>query len=134
MKKYIVCGCLLTLVGICGFTWLRTARGVPASPAQRLIVLSPPKLPPQGEHESFLEELPNGEYFLPVGRFLTEEDVRKLAATPDIKLIRNGKTPGTIEYGAVTRHDPVATADYLRRKSQVIEEGKKVMEEIQGKK
>jgi hypothetical protein len=71
---------------------------VPPLPAQP--VYPEWKAPPvpertkQGEHESFLTVDDDGEYWLEVGRFLTEEDRLKLSVTPDVKIIHSKGFPG----------------------------------------
>ena len=84
-------------------------------PAPRTAAIPPaePKWVPQGQHESFLSKLPNGEYLLPAGRFLTPEDQQLLAVTPDIKIIHAGPR-GTSGYFFATQYDPAAMAEYNR--------------------
>jgi hypothetical protein len=138
--RKFVCAFLLIALVACGFGW-RLARGerdaefghitTPKIPATKPkpaapVVLQPPATPksePQGQHESFLRRLPNGEYLLPPGRFLTSEDQRELAVTPDIKIIHSGP-PGTLEYKAANHYDPAAMAEYNRQKLRGLEMAK----------
>ena len=55
------------------------------------------RAPEQGEHESYLIPLPDGEFVLALGRIFTEEDKQLLAVTPYIKVIHGG-LPGTAGY------------------------------------
>ncbi len=93
------------------------SKGVPATavraPGQSIQLFDEPA--PQREHESFLIQLPDGDYVLPAGRFYTTEDRRRLAATPDVKVIHRGP-PGIFGYLILEYCDPVANAEYERVK------------------
>ena len=102
LEKAIACAFLLIILVACCLGWRRAGYGqraepnhVPAPPKQTptpAVVQPPaePKLALQGQHESFLSKLSDGEYVLPAGRHLTEEDCRLLAVTPDVKIIHRG--------------------------------------------
>ena len=114
---------LLATLTVCIPCWCQTR---PELYAQSAAAPAPATQPPrqstqphdnltQGEHESFLTQLPDGDYVLPAGRFYTAEDRRRLAATPDIKVIHRGP-PGTLGYFVLEYCDPVANAEYERVK------------------